>query len=324
MKQRSKKILAASLILFIFGSVLGAVGFFGGAKLAVGIGKGGLYLPDTGERSLQTETIPLESFRSMELDLAYTDLEFMESDEFAVKMSYYEKPEYGVEDGVLRVGSRLKGSWLLDLSFLKPAEEQNQRITVCYPAGTNFERVKLVIDYGDAALNSLNGENLTVDASFSDLLLRNLKLREMELSLSYGSVSGRGVTADVLTVNEDYNSFHLRESEFGRAVLEGSYGEFSLEDSQSREGFELRLDYADFLFSGLLSGETRADAAYSDLEIEAKNADSLGYDIDMSFGEAEILERSFDGKAFKEGTGGSISVRADFSDFSLEEYERDD
>ena len=284
---KNKKIwLFLSLACILSGTFLSAVG-----RLLGGIP--GFYLDRTGihtsrENAANTavvyqDTMELEPFDRIDLDVAYTDVTFVLSDRYAVDYLITEtggKPVCRVENG--RLSFREGGSysdnsriWFLyaspGLDYVREPAPEPDHVKIEFPSGSVFSEILIQMEsgnlelpdlhadtldmknmYGNVTLNSFSGKNLKFRMSSGELSLGSIQAEQAEIRNEYGDVQIDQVSGERLSAYQSSGSFLAGCLDVTDIHLENEYGTVraGLLEDPAAYGYDLYTEYGVICING--------------------------------------------------------------------------
>ncbi len=277
---KNKKIwLILSLACILSGIFLSVIGkLFGGIP--------GFYLDRTGihtsreaaenTATVYQNTMELEAFDSVELNIAYTDVMFVPSDRYAIdyritgtsaepvcrvengRLSFQEDASYGTDSRI----------WFLyaDPGFddvREPAPEPYY-VKIEFPSDIAFSEILIRMEsgdlelpdlyadtldiknmYGNVTLNSYSGKDLKFRMSSGDLFLGNIHTEQAEIRNEYGDVQIDRVSGNRLSTYQSSGFFLAACLDVTDIHLENEYGTVhaGLPEDPAAYGYDLYTDY---------------------------------------------------------------------------------
>lgn len=259
---KTKKLLLISCILFAAGGTLYLLALAFGARVTgISLDSTGLHVhsPQVSSEkysiSYKEETVALEDFNAVEIDMDFGDVSIELSDRFALtyRMASVYDFTYEVKDGRLKLvqssqkGLRSNTSITLFGGF-DPFDGGNIRngITLYLPAdtqlsdftancgsvdftasGLNADQLNLKLNFGSVELTDLLAENCTLDLESANLSLTGGKFSSLNLSNNFGTVKMTGVSAQQPSVIDlESVDTTMNDASFADLKFSSTFGSF--------------------------------------------------------------------------------------------------
>jgi len=299
------------IIVIIIGMILSAVGLATGASRILYFDRTGLHV-SSGEIDHITE-MDLEQFRSISVNVGFSDVEFVKSDRFGIDL-------YGsdmvwiwtLEGGRLNIThDRINQLHVLNLNIITTGRNYAK---IFLPADTELETVFIRTNSGDIRIGSFHADNVDVKSSFGDATLDNITSNHLQVDLSSGNLTGTNISTGRFDFTSRFgdgrfqsvtaDSFNADSSSGNLRFTGCAFGEF---DATNRFGDIIASGFAslktnilassgDVRIAGDLSGETVIDTSFGDVKLTlAKEKNEYSYNISVKFGDIR-----FDGDRLKE------------------------
>ncbi len=250
------KFVIFSLIFVGIGAVLIGIGcMFGGKVYGIGIGRGGVNVKT--EETIVTEVITeerdLSEFSSLQMDIAFADVEIVESDRFAISYRVQKDRDIieDVQGDVLNLRQKnpmqnVIGLSLGDWSFHNVSE--NYYVKVMVPKGEEFKDISISVDSGDITLGEVKAESLVLDGSFGNVTIDKADSGSVDIQLDSGNTTAKEMIADDLYVK-------------------GSFGDIEIDKLVCKEN-ELKLDSGSIMLGNVEGDNVNLDTSFGDIQID--------------------------------------------------------
>lgn len=233
-------IVGAGLILSMIGIALGGV-----RGLAVIDSR----VPwiDLGSSGQQKEeTLTSEKFSSIDVEADYGSLEFIASDRYAVEAKYnskYGAPEVRVSNGILQIKDNKKIQVGISLPFIGGERSYNGTdIKIYYPKETIFDRVDIDNDVSELILRDLKAKTIDVAADSGDVTIQNAETDNLILSADIGDIRGTGIKAAGTEVEVSTGEVYLEGTFAGKTTINCDIGDCTLTTTLPKEAYSLKTE----------------------------------------------------------------------------------
>lgn len=244
------KLIAFSMIAI--GVVFAILGFSSGGKWYILKDRSGFYVPN--EQTLAPQLYELDSFKNINISNGHADIEILPSDRYALEVIAFETTDvtYVVKDNTLTVKSNNIKDKAMTIGF---GPFRSPSIKIYVPR--------------DASLS-----HITIDSSFGDVDLKNMKYEQFNLNMSYGDVSFKNIHSGQTEITNAFGDMSFQQFSSGRLVVNSEYGDIDIE--------------------GELKGKTTINSSFGDVELQLRNNQSeLGLNLSTSFGDLTVNDKEY-------------------------------
>lgn len=180
---------------------------------------------DDWEDDMRMAETALDSFTSVDLELSACSVEFVPGSSYGVRYKYHpelEKPEFTVENGVLRVtGKKAEDTdW-----FLLGKQNSGSKLKIIYPQGTQFDK-------------------LNIDCALGDVDLDDVDAKEIRVVADCGNVEGENVISQALTVEVAMGNLELDGAFYGMNQIDCAMGNVEITTRLSRSEYNYDISTA--------------------------------------------------------------------------------
>jgi DUF4097 and DUF4098 domain-containing protein YvlB len=333
MKQLIRQRIAPLALLLI------ACTFFSGCGISHVINSA-TQLDRADAKEFTVDKTEVASITEIEIHTRIADVEFLQSDSFAVEINYLywdREPEYEMKDGKLYFDDSDSFPISYSLNF-----NPNNTIKVYLPKDSAMKYVSIEDASGDVDITGFAAEELDVKVSYGNLTMQEASASAAELLLS----SGKSRISDFHVGTMDFiNSYgnakftNINSGDFilpkgavskecnismssGNVDIDGMYSPYI--DIQNSYGDvtcdKLRADTAEFnLSSGDLLvqqsdvNSTEIENSYGDVTLKLPGpASDYALDLDTSYGKVKVDGDNYD-EHLKRNEDGSKSIKANLS-----------
>lgn len=213
--KRTGYLIALSLITIVC-VVLGSIKHFGGIKLGMpfalfgGGEKIGTIVVKGDDGSVSGNTISLDEFNEMKIDLNVMDLTIETGDEACIHYECNKKklvPEIYVDDKVLVVKQQSFKN-IFNIGRVKA------KMVITVPKDAEYSRVSIDTDTGDVAINDIKGDVLSLSTDTGDIKITGISFEKSDIegdtgdmkfnSCNLGDTEISNDTGDVSLINSDF------------------------------------------------------------------------------------------------------------------------
>jgi len=298
---KMKMIWKIIIIVIIVGMILSTVGFVTGASRVLYFNRTGISVSG-GEISQITE-MNLEQFRSVSVDIGFSDVEFVKSDKFGIDL-YGMDMEWlwSLEDGKLNIThNRSNQLHVVNLNFVTTGRNY---VKIFLPADTELENVTIKTSSGDIKIGSFSADKVDVKSSFGDAVLSNITSNNLQAELNSGDFTGTNINTGQFTFISRFgygqfhsvtaNSFKAESSSGDMRITGCAFGEIN---ATNRFGDIIASGFAssktniiassgDVKITGDLSGETIVRTEFGDTKLTlSREKNDYSYEISVRFGD---------------------------------------
>lgn len=316
MNQILKKVAVISGILFVLGIISMVVGMNLGGQLtyAFNLKSHKVYVPTDEEMQYVDNTVDVEVFDSIDVELGNVDVEIKQGECYQVQyhMTSFDKPVIEVKDNNLIIRNEedkvATYGWSFGMFGLRNASlvnEEQKKLIVTIPKNVKLENVKACSEFGDINAYDLQMESLEIKADSGDLSLQKIE-----------TVNG--------TILAEFGKVNLEEIEAVELVVEAASGNVSFEDI-SADIVEVVAEYGDVVMKDL-NGETCTIKAQSG-ECNLDTIQLVNLTVTAEFGGVNLSGIEAD-KIVVDADSGNITCRdmvantseckAEYGDISIE------
>jgi hypothetical protein len=339
MSKATRILLIIAGIAVILGIFLTFTGFMLGAKYRVNYTRNGFKVMDDVKQL--SESLDLEAFHNMDLDISFADLELIESDKFYIEYTYFEdegKPEISVENDLLKVKSPERNQNIFNWGIGFNVNKVINHMKIYFPAGTEFIKADIGNEFGKTNIDKITANEFIADLSFGDLDLGNIQSKTMDISLEYGAGKLINGTADSIIYTQGFGDGLLKDITTGDLKIKMEYGNLDLQSMSAEnadiinkfgrvegddiitKGMKLNTEYSDTDISGEFYGATDIHASFGNVDLKSDLDESqYNYILSAEFGKVTLNNEKYknnitiDNKAENsitaDVTNGNVSVR---------------
>ncbi|MCR5640331.1 MAG: DUF4097 domain-containing protein [Lachnospiraceae bacterium] len=272
-----KKIAIIAAAVLALGIIVVGVGVFLGGSLSYGIDYQRHNLSTN--RDVMDETMEVESFKNMDIQLSAADLQVVYGDSYEVHYVLPERlvPAVKVEGDTLRITSPSNIDWNVGLQLF---EDVDYGVVITVPEGTKLGDVKLNIDAGDTTVNDISAESLTVDTDAGDVNVEKTTTTTLHADTNAGDVEFTAVTSDRVEAKSDAGEIKVERLDAKDIRLESNAGDITGTVVGEKEDYagEAEADVGDVTIDGADEGRKCHFGKKAERELH----------IDVSVGDAEI------------------------------------
>lgn len=248
--------------LISVGIVFAGIGFLIGGTGNFYYEKGRGLLPSTAFESAvfsgKTETVnrDLETFTDIQVYAGLSEINFIESDKYAVEYCYDTKlgePDLSVEAGNLVYKDQLyKRKWNnIGLGGLRKLNVPLY-VNIYYPKGAEFELVSVKSDLGTLSIEGLKSKSLEAEASLGEINLERINIKCLDLSADLGDIDIKDAVTEGMKITADMGDIDISGELRGKNKIDCDMGSINIETSLSQEeyDYDINVDMGDVEIGG--------------------------------------------------------------------------
>lgn len=271
------KIWMISFICLGAGILLLIVGMLFGGKPGFYFDNNGFHVVGENRREDYTlKKTPIDEFENIEMNLEYADLEIILSDDYYIEYNVESdvgKPFYEVTDKTLNFyEANRKEEWTFSFFTIgTPTMYGNDDyfVKLYIPKDAVLDSVTVEQADGEITLPNLKVKNLSLNNSYGDIRLKDIKAEDIELFLSDGDISTGKLEADTVQ-------------------LENTYGDVKLDDIQAKS-LTVYMSDGDLKVNDLDAKQIDIENAYGDVKLRMKHSlEDYSLDILAEYGDLTI------------------------------------
>ena len=181
---------------------------------------------DSDPGDMNHETISLDDFDTIDIDLAIGEVVIKEGSKFSLAMDFPEKymPEYSVSNGNLKITHRKA----MNVGFSNMRND-DYKVELEVPKGVDFDLVKVNCSLGDIRINGLSADKFDIDESLGEIKLDYITAKDIEVCNSMGSVNIRDAEAASLNGDLSMGDLRVESSKIDNVDCNNSMGSVSFE-----------------------------------------------------------------------------------------------
>lgn len=263
MKTTKRLIWGCIIVTLIAGACFTGAGIAFGGTLHDGFGIH--YGFSSRSSSKKTQTLPVDAFSSLTIDLTMGDIEVKEGAGFEVKIKDIPEDEYhvSIEQDTLKITTSQTWKFSIHMNAL------DYKVSVTVPKGTALENINIHSSMGDVTLDTINCTYVNIDQDMGDIDIRESKVNgDVEVDNRMGDIKFAGQVLGNMKVDDAMGDIKL--------LLNGSEAEYSYDLSTSMGDIKINGESS----SDGVGGREKGGANSAAYHIEA--SDSMG-DIKLEF-----------------------------------------
>jgi len=314
MKSKMKTVWKIIGLIVLVGIVLTITGLLLGASRTLYLERTGVYI--SGNEVSIVEESDLEAFRDINIDVSFSDIEFLRSDTFGIEL-YGENLEWEWvlgDGGLLITDNRRPGIQILQFDFF---QKQQNYVKIYLPENTVLHSVSAKTGSGNIRLDSFNVSGLTqISNSFGNVDIENMVTGAMHIELGSGRFTGSNLDVFYLMYNNRFGSGHFQNVRangftadtssgdmqftnctFASPVIVNNFGKISATEFTVSNP-NIRVNSGNINIAGDISGKVLIHNEFGDIKLTTSKARSdFSYDVSLKFGRI-----TFDGERLRDQT----------------------
>lgn len=273
---------AAGMILCITGYAMG------GSVRGITVGFEGIrvYTAYTGAEKIvdyKTDTVKLEDFNSIDMDVNYGDITVEASDHFGIsyRVSSIDKIDYEVKNGCLTISKKIaesSGPAYFSTGLELPVND----IKVSIPENTRLDKAVISNSNGSISCNGFYVDNLTLENDFGNVTMEDVGSGSAEIRLNDGNLEVLGFENGDLTIINDFGKASLKQVKASELDIKMGKGGLNIFGTKSRT-LSIENNFGKIELEDV-SIQELADINTSNGEIVMKRATAESMQIKSDFG----------------------------------------
>lgn len=305
---KKNKLVFVCLTAIAAGLVIAGIGFlFGGRVYGLSLGRKGVIV--NSNQNVKTlnyveEEKDLASFKNLDAELSFADVEIQKSDHFGIKYRLQEdRLVTDTMDGdtlVLKQEDGIHNITLFSMGSAGTDSDGNEYIIVYVPE-TVFGTVSISNDAGNIDIDAITAKNLLVKDSFGNLTIGTADAEKYDLDLDSGDISIENMNGNTCTVRTSFGKIKMEETSLtGRFECNADSGDVDLGNMTADEiSVAARFGVVTGGAVTVRNMDTTLDSG--DLTIDELSADYA--DVSSKFGSIELgLKETVDAYAIEADT----------------------
>lgn len=357
---KTKKLLLISCILFAAGGALYLLALAFGARVTgVSLDSTGLHVhsPQVSSGkyniSYKEETVALEDFNAVEIDMDFGDVTVERSDRFALtyRMADIYNFTYEVKDGRLKLvqssqkGLRSNTSITLfggfdyydggsirnGITLYLPADTQLSDFTAnCGSAdftasGLSADQLNLKLNFGNVELTDLLAENCTLDLESADMTLSGGGFSSLDLSNNFGTVKMTGVSVQQPSIIDlESVDMTMNDTSFADLKFSSTFGSF-IGSGITADHLECIMESGDANLKSLNCESLYMKSAFGSVDLLlTRPLQDYTYSLSTDFGTINVGGKELGTvykPLFEEASDNLIEINGDSTDITIKSSE---
>lgn len=332
------KFIIVCCCFIVFGFFTLMIGYaMGGRIYGIGFNASGIWVntPNlSGERvTYREETMELEEFSAMNVQIDYGKLTIEPSDHFGIAYGKSSDTNFSVEvkEGCLTVTERIKPAVSVDNRFVflgigsSSPFLKNEYVTLYLPKDARLSYAAIANESGDVKGSFLCADTLTLDAGYGDVCLSDISCGDASLSLESGSLKLTDFSDGNLTIKNDYGTSALKNISAKDISATNESGDISA-DHITASNITILQEYGKTSFQNITVRETASITSESGT-IDLKNLTAGFVQLKSDYGDVTGTSVSADTGIFELESGDlkleqfaaeNITVESDYGSVNLD------
>jgi len=227
----------------------------------------------------------LDSFTNVDIQVAITNVKFIESDSYRVEYSYdkgFGAPSVSVKDHTLRIYDKTyqQGFSLNRFGINLPKNTKGFYLNIYYPAGVDFGTIDIQSDMGDVKLSDINTNSLDINLDLGDVAIENVKANRANFNLDLGELTASNFESNGLTAELDLGSAKISGHLAGDIDISCDLGDIKITTDipKSDYNYDVEVDLGNFKLDGSKQGSP----------YESSNGAANSFELNCSLGNISI------------------------------------
>ncbi|MDO5575171.1 MAG: DUF4097 family beta strand repeat-containing protein [bacterium] len=309
------KFVMVCLIVAATGAVIGGIGFLlGGRVYGLSLGGKGVVVSSNGgnigsDIEYVKENKNLEAFKSLDLDVAFSDIQIKEADHFGIEYCVRKDCPVTEElqgDTMVIKQNRPKGMIAsFSVSGISYGNLAKEYITISVPKGEKFSTIKLHNESGDITLGDLVADELTIEDAFGSIEAQKLAAGTTDFILESGDVTvdemqtahmtikdsfGKAAIGKLETTDADFKfesgDIKIDEIKAEQLTVKNTFGQVLLGDADVANKVSINVESGDIEFDQLTSDDVELYTTFG--YVDGKKATVGNILMDLESGDCSI------------------------------------
>ncbi len=288
----------------------------------------------------------VEPITQININAKLADIEFIEDDNYYVAIDYRyfdEKPDYMVEDGVLKFddSKAFPNSYSISFSI-------KNTIKIYMPKDADLDRIKLATASGDVTLSSFLADKLDISIAYGNFNMKGSSVTEADISMSSGDSDISDFSVENLDFSNSYGDASFKNINTVTTGTESNSTDSSFRvsmasgnatfDSLAGKTLDISNSYGNITCKGLIIKDFESDLSSGNLTVSGSTVDDLDIsnsygdvtlkltgaskdymlDLNTSYGSIDVDGKNYDGHLTRENNGNkNISANLSSGDIEL-------
>lgn len=242
------------------------------------------------------ETIELDDFENMELEISTMDVTITQGDKYSITYRARKGDEPVIDNDGLTVKIRQPQNVFVMFDFGGFGVDEGYTITV--PGGTvpigidakistgdlTVDRVNLsgriTTSSGDIMLNDTEGEMLEIESSTGDINGDKIKVGAISIGSSTGDINILRLFAEEFTSHTSTGDLNINNSELGKATIDTSTGDIAVSLNGNPDDYSYIVDTS--------TGDIHVNGEHTEKHYEKENGSEGSISVHTSTGDVDV------------------------------------
>lgn len=301
--KKTSIVLIVGSVLLATGIVIGGIGFMMGGRRGFYADAAGFHAYDNMETVENTQT--LEPFDNIALQFPAGNIQLVASDRYAIEYKigeYVTIQRMEVQDGTLYVECENRSLQFFNFSI---DDENQDRMTIYYPAGKEFNDLNMSIASGSITGSGLNAVTAELRQSSGDIRLDGFVGDMLNIRMTSGGTELRDVTVTNLSLQSASGWMHLTNCSVSEEIqVEMTSGKMNFENISAKR-FVSQMSSGGFRLDGGTLGSFSGRQTSGTLD--ASGLDCGGIDYQSTSGNVKF-EGELKGENTVRVTSGTVTL----------------
>lgn len=296
MSKGLKRVLLGCVCCLTFGFLLVIVGRASGGTMNYAIGKNlKVYIDDNSE-SYTNETMELEEFDNVTIDVQSCDVEIKQGEvyQLSYQLEDWNIPDIAVEDGRLTVMKGPEKKHGFGNSFIQFSNmfEVSKRsiISITVPAGHNLSELNVNSAFGNIEIDIDNvaAKNCEIKSESGNVTVMGLQTETGGITSEYGNITMADCSGKTCSVISESGNGSFENLVFDEMNIEIEYGNIKLNDDEI-DVLTLKAESGNAVVNNLTAKQFEGTVEYGNTNIDKSIIDKVKLTCDSGNVKANLI-----------------------------------
>ncbi len=172
------------------------------------------------------QNLNIEKFNDIEINVEFSNIEFLHSDNYGIEISYYEYTDgfddyfidYEINNGVLEINSYHTDNKKFGIGFnnnnFNNFKSNDNYIKIYIPYGAEFDNIDIKNDFSNLNLMNLDVEinNLIIDSEFGNVDIKDIISYNTDINMEFGNLNLGGEILNDTNITSEFGNVYLNPS----------------------------------------------------------------------------------------------------------------
>lgn len=289
-----KRVLLGCVCCLAVGSLLVIVGRAAGGTMNYAIGKDFEVYIDNDSQSYTNETMELEEFNNLTVDVETCDVEIRQGESYQLSYRLRERniPDIEVKDGRLTVikkpekkhgfgGSFIWYSNMFDVS-------KRAIITITVPEEHNLSELNVDCEFGNIEIDNIVAKSCEIKSESGSVTVIGLEAETGEIVSEYGNITLADCSGKSCTVKGESGNGSFENLTFDEMNVEMEYGNIKINNDKI-DMLTLKAESGNVVANNLTAKQFEGTAEYGNMNIDRSVIDQVKLNCESGNVKANLI-----------------------------------